>query len=851
MPTEPAGRRFLPPQPTSFLGRQAELADIARRLADPECRLLTLLGPGGVGKTRLAIEAARQQEGKVPDGVAFVELASLSRVADVPPAIVAVMGLTPGGQAEPWAHLCHLLQHRQMVLVLDNLEHLLESAPRLSELLAAAPGVTLVVTSREALRLQEEWRYPLAGLPLPRSGQAPNPEAGGTDALSLFEERARRARPDFSLDQERDAVLHICRLVEGLPLAIELAAAWTATLPSAAIAADLERDLSWLSTGLRNVPERHRSLQAVFDQSWRLLAVDEQAVFRRLAIFRGGFRREAAHAVAGATPPILAALVAKSLLRHQPDGRYHLHEVVRQFALNQFQAAPDELATVERAFQAYVMAFLAEQGQVMVAGNAREAVGAVASEVSNVLAAWNQPPERVDGAILRLAIPALAHVYHLRGRYREGFELLEGMVQRLRLVDPARPVEPALAAALHEMGQLATRLGRFAEARAALLEARRRYDWLGEPLPRGPATDPEIGLGVLALVDGDASAAARLGEAVRARAEAEGNPGNLPYAWYLTTQAALIEGRYDAARQAATAATAAARAARDDWFLAYGLNDLGTVAAALGEYAVAREHYQASLDARRAFDDLEGMAVALVHLGRVALREGDVTEAGQMFDRARTIYDEIGDRGGLAATLHGLGVAAAARGERHDAARALAQALRIAREIAFAPRLLAITLDAADLLRPVQPGLADEALLLAAQHPAAERETRARARQLASTPGPRAGQEPPRRDAGSDLFSIVDRLLAALAVMSDLPNDDQGGRVPASGPHQLLADPLTERELAVLRLMAAGHSNQQIADELFLAVSTVKWYAGQIFGKLAVRNRTGAVARARELGILQ
>lgn len=849
----PAIDLSLPPQPTSFIGRQAELADVARRLADPACRLLTLIGPGGIGKTRLAIEAARQQQGRFADGIAFVPLQDVSCPEDIPPAIAAPSGLALAGQADPWEQIIQALQGRQMLVVLDNLEHVLEIAPHLSAVLAAAPGVMLLATSREALNVQEEWRVPLDGLPVPAPDAAPEPDVEEADALRLFAERARRVRPGFSLAQEREAVARICRLVDGLPLAIELAAAWTATLPCEAIAREIERDLSLLVTTLRNVPDRHRSVRAVFDHSWRGLSDEEQEAFRRLAIFRGGFRREAAQAVAGATLQHLAALVAKSLLRYEAGGRYHLHELVRQYALEQWRAEPDARAAAEASHRSYFLHVLAEQNRLVIAGRQREALSEIAAELDNIRLAWSQPLSPEDAPLLRQAIPALAGFYHLRGRYREGFDLLEGMVHRLRQVPAAMDLEVALASALHDLGQLATRLGRFAEARIALEEARQRYARLAEPLPPGPATDPEIGLGVLALVDGDYARAASLGETVRARAEAEENTGNLPYAWYLLAQAALADGRHDSARQAAASAAAAARRSGDDWFLAYCLNDLGTVAAVLGETDAAREHYQASLDLREAFDDLEGMAVALGHLGWTALRDGDTTEAQALFARGREMYLRIGDRGGLAATLHGLGVAAADQGDRQAAAHEFTQALEIVEAIGFAPRALAIALDAAGLLRATQPALAAEVLALAARHPAADRGTRERAEQMLEWAGaalaPATGP-PAEHDQPGDLESLLARLQAGLSAVSDEPVPPPSASPPPAPPGQTLADPLTERELTVLRLIAAGQSNQQIADELFLAVSTVKWYASQIFGKLAVRNRTEAVARARELRLL-
>ena len=242
MPHVSPGVRPLPAQPTTFIGREAELAEIDRLLADPACRALTLAGPGGVGKTRLALASAARNAHRFADGVGFVELQSVSAAEEAPPAIASALGIPARGGADAASQLAAALQHRQMLLLLDNFDHLVAGAAQLSELLAAAPRVKLLVTSREALRIQEEWRYPLDGLRRPGS---PSPERSEVaDAVALFVERARRARADFSLEAEYDGVARICDLTEGLPLAIELAAAWVTALPCAAIAAEIERDLS-------------------------------------------------------------------------------------------------------------------------------------------------------------------------------------------------------------------------------------------------------------------------------------------------------------------------------------------------------------------------------------------------------------------------------------------------------------------------------------------------------------------------------------------------------------------------------------------------------------------------------
>ena len=255
---------------TSFIGRTGESAEIQRMLTQPDCRLLTIVGPGGIGKTRLALHVGDTLAEHFARGSTVVYLQPVSAKEYVMPAIADALGFALTGQEEPLVQLGRYLRDKELLLVLDNFEHLLDAADDLGELLGLAPGVTYLVTSREALNLQEEWLYPIAGLQFPGETAAQAAEMH-FDAVELFSARAARVRPDFSLDQELGAVVRICRLVSGLPLASELAAAWRKSLDCAAIADEIQADLDFLTTRLRDIPERHRSMPAVFEQTWRRL----------------------------------------------------------------------------------------------------------------------------------------------------------------------------------------------------------------------------------------------------------------------------------------------------------------------------------------------------------------------------------------------------------------------------------------------------------------------------------------------------------------------------------------------------------------------------------------------------
>jgi predicted ATPase/DNA-binding CsgD family transcriptional regulator len=849
----------LPAQPTSFVGREAELVEILRLLRDPACRLLTLVGPGGMGKTRLAIQAAARLAEDFDHAIAFVDLLPVDSQALVVSAIADALGLALSGREPPARQILSHLADRRLLLILDNAEHLLTpTAPDgralelLSAMLAGAPGVKLLLTSREALNVQEEWRFPVRGLPFPESSL--QPEAGAADtgdyaAVRLFVERARQVRPDFSLAGTSAGVARVCRLVEGMPLAIELAAAWVKTLPPAGIADEIQRSLDFLATHLRNVPERQRSLQAVFDQSWQLLSPAEQVLFRRLAVFRGEFDRRAAEAVAGASLDTLAALLDRGFLRQEPGGRYHMHALLWQYASEHLRASPGEFSRTRDRHAGYFAGFLHARDAAMNGGRQREATAEIADELANVRAAWDWAVDRGQAAHLAQAADALYLFYQFRGRYQEGVDAFNRAVDAL---DTHAPDGEALAEILVHLGWLSIRVGRLGQARRALERSRAVYAHLDSPPPpRGMASDPLIPLGVLATLQGDYAEAIRLGEAARQAAEVRDDRGNLMFAFYVLTSAHLAQGQPQLARQTAEQAYALALALDNRWVMAYCLNDLGHVACAMHDYPAARSYYQASYALKEEFEDPEGMAVALNHLGKVAHLEKHYVSARQLHQRSLALYREIGDRGGLATSLHGLGRAAIGLGEHTEARDCLRQALEIGLEIKLVPLILSIFLSSARLLceldRLAERGV--ELLSAVMHHPASGPEAKVSARRYlnsyrdALAPASFAAACRRGADASQDLSALATGLQLQLATPL------APGPHPPS-PRNSLVEPLTPRELEVLRLLAAGRSNREIAETLIVAVGTVKAHASNIYGKLGVANRVQAVTRAVELDLV-
>lgn len=345
----------LPPQPTPFIGREVEVANVERMLSNPDCRLLTLLGVGGIGKTRLAFESASRQSGAFAHGVWIVMLAPVADAGSLAVAIAQSLALpiTSNDMAE---ELAAYLQPREVLLVLDNFEHLLEAAGLVAHLLQHAPCLKILVTSRERLYLREEWLLPVTGLSVA--------EGLLSEAGQLFVRSAQRVQPDFTGEGEKEAIAEICRQVVGMPLAVELAASWVRVMACAAIARQMTANLDLLTSELRNLPERHRSIRALFDGSWRLLTESEQTLLRRLSLFRGGWTLDEAAEMADATLVLLLGLVNKSLVSMRGQHRFDLHELVRQYAAEQLKGSGEEGLMRQRHYATYLQLYRTGEGQL-------------------------------------------------------------------------------------------------------------------------------------------------------------------------------------------------------------------------------------------------------------------------------------------------------------------------------------------------------------------------------------------------------------------------------------------------------------------------------------------------------
>ncbi|MEJ2558398.1 MAG: BTAD domain-containing putative transcriptional regulator [Anaerolineae bacterium] len=437
--TSPGPPHNLPAQPNPFFGRTEELAEIRRLLVDDACcRLATVIGPGGIGKTRLAMEAAYGIVRTFVDGVYFIPLAPHSSAGHIVSTVAEQLGLNFYESSAAKQQLLDYLRNKRMLLIMDNFEHLLSGTELVAEILQIAPEAKILVTSQERLNLSGEAVYVLGGMSFPEHG---SPEdVREYDAVQLLVHCARLARPGIAL-QARDYphMARICRLVQGMPLALVLAAGWLEVLSFKEIADEIAQSLDFLNGHMRDLPERQRSVRAAFEYSWKRLPAADQQAFSQLSVFRGGFTRQAAQRVAGANLRTLRTLVGKSLISIRQDTRYEIHKLLRQYGEEQLEAS-SEAARIRDLHSDYYLALLSQHEADLKGGQQFEALDAIDADLDNIRAAWDWALGRKNEKAINQVVESLYLFFTFRSRYQESLEFFNTARQELA---PCPEDEPA------------------------------------------------------------------------------------------------------------------------------------------------------------------------------------------------------------------------------------------------------------------------------------------------------------------------------------------------------------------------------------------------------------------------
>lgn len=672
-----------------FVGRQAELTQITSHLLAQDQRLLTILGTGGLGKTRLARETAvminQQLPGRFLDGIFFISLTAVQPTTSLANHIAQAIDLTLQGTEPAATQLLNQLQDKEMLLLLDNFEHLLDDeratdhVTLIANILARATAVKLLITSRERLKLYGETVFELTGLTVPEKNSE---NAAEFESITLFRQRAQQNQHTFEPShQELSQIIEICRLVDGVPLALELAASWLPQHNCSQIKAEIEKNLDFLQTRYHNVPDRQRSLRAVFNHSWDLLSPELQTSFVDLAIFPDTFSAEAATAVAHIPPAIGHTLISKSLLQQDADSqRLQIHPLLHQYAQEKLKAQPERFTAVSQSHADYFLTLVNAQES----GESNAARKLLHRELPNIQAAWQYTAVQQNYPALEDSTAVLQNFFSIQSWFQDGINLFQTAVQTI----PQRTT-PTQAQALCEIlgrtARLHIQIGQIKEANQLLQQATHYLEEVEDPSKRAAFLSYTA---ISIFYAGDYAEAANRAQQSLHLAQAQNDLDGIAFAYNFMSSCAKAQGDFDQASQYLEQALSAYQTNNDELGTAMVLNNLGNLAQARSQFAAAQTYYDACIQSFKAIDHIHGAATTLANAGRLALKLGEYEKARNLLNESLTLKKELHDERGTAVALTGLGAISVTTNALETAKTELTEALRLALEVGDSKTIL-------------------------------------------------------------------------------------------------------------------------------------------------------------------
>lgn len=715
----------IPTQLTPFMGRASELSFVARHLGDSGCHLFTVVGPGGIGKTRLAIQAARQALTApaitFSDGVWIISLENVHSEESLAAAIAQTLDISFDEQSHPKERLLDHLKWQKSLLLLDNFEHMIGKDKLLLEIIESAPGVKLLVTSRERLNYQAEFLLPLEGLQYPSEYQDDLEQSLDFAAIQLFTERASRVRGSFTPSEKTiHHIIRICQLVDGLPLGIELAAAQTGSFFCERIAQGIEHSLDLLHTSWRDTSARHHSLEATFEHSWGLLSDTERAIYRKLSIFQSGFSQEAAQQVARASHPLLSALINKSMLRCDFSKWYSLHPLLHQYAKQKLSQAPEEAQQTQAKHGRYFTSFLDQREADIKGKRQKEALDEIAKEFDDIHAAWNWAVTHRKDDLLSTALECLFSFCDSRSRLKDGERFM------MQVVETFQGEKPLLRGrALARQGWFCTRLGQYEQAKVQFMQS---LTIIEEQNNIWELVFPFFGLGFLSLWLSEYQQAQTYLQRSIASAETSGNSWGEAWARQILNEVIFETKRTDDPEKLFRDNFARFESLGDRRGIIRAVMHLGNIAFMKEEYDKAQEYFESSLDHALAVGERWGAAGSYHKLGQIARARGNYPQAQQILQDGLSLLKKVGDPRRTGFILRELGGVARAQGKHQASWNYYREALQIARKIGTGGLTLETLTGVANLLADtgeLERGVA--LLTLALTHPASEQLTQNRA----------------------------------------------------------------------------------------------------------------------------